>query len=79
VLSIRRPAIAPSQIALGLRNSAALGLAEANHVRFALLAIGSAIIVETPNLCLDIDLVSVGDRIDVLIIVLQMGCWELGD
>jgi hypothetical protein len=25
----------PSQIALGLRNSAALGLAEANHVRFA--------------------------------------------
>jgi len=31
------------------------------------------------ELCLDIDLVSVGDRIDVLIIVLQMGCWELGD
>src|ERR1700731_1277791 len=31
------------------------------------------------ELCLDIDLVSVGDRMDVLIIVLQMGCWELGD
>src|ERR1700733_12284183 len=31
------------------------------------------------ELCLDIDLVSVGDRIDVLTIVLQMGCWELGD
>ena len=31
------------------------------------------------ELCLDIDLVSVGDRINVLIIVLQMGCWELGD
>jgi hypothetical protein len=31
------------------------------------------------ELRLDIDLVSVGDRINVLIIVLQMGCWELGD
>src|SRR6476660_6875677 len=73
----------PSQIALGLRNSAALGLAEANHVRLLMVSQfgGHRLCAHRRNveLRLDIDLVSVGDRINVLIIVLQMGCWELGD
>ena len=73
----------PSQIALGLRHSAALGLA--NLITFALLLVsqfvGHRLCAHRRNveLRLDIDLVSVGDRINVLIIVLQMGCWELGD
>lgn len=66
----------PAQIALGLRNSA-------DHVRFALVSqfVGHRLCDHRRNveLRLDIDLVSVGDRINVLIIVLQMGCWELGD
>jgi hypothetical protein len=79
---LTRPATAQSRPRFGLRQQPSIELGP-KLITLALLLVSQLFghrhraHRRNAELCLDIDLLSVGDRINVLTIALQMGRWEL--